>query len=241
MLFCVGSFIYNMICALLFCLPGRSHRIGFHRKLNHHLVRLHIDFVRFIGVMDLKPRFNENDLPKNGCVMIANHTGLFDAVVINYLVPEMVCVFKGKLGKHPCFSFILKCSGHISNDDGIDVIRNASESLNKNSKVLVFPEGTRQATVDAFEFKGGFAMMAQRTKKPIALVAISNPEGAFSKELGMFRVPGLPFEYVFDYLGTVEPSVEDHPATTLDRVLSRYKNHFSKDALSSELSSIHQP
>ena len=229
MLFCVGSFVYNLFCTLLLVIPITSKRVKIQKVVNVWLIKTHIKIVSTLGLWNLQIHLPCSELPEGRCIVIANHTGLFDAIVMNALIPDMTCIFKGKLSQHPCFSSILKCSGHISNNDGIDVIRNATEVLEEDGKIVIFPEGTRQTEVTGFDFKAGFAMIAQRANAPIVMVSIKNPGKAFSKELGLFGSPKLPFHYEFEHIGTITPRNSETSAQLLERVVDVYKTHFSDD------------
>jgi len=105
------------------------------------------------------------------------------------------------------------------------MIRKGAEIASSGRHVVIFPEGTRKQRASSFSFKKGFALMAQRAQKPVALFAIHNPIKAFSKEQGI-RAPALPIHISFNYLGQVKQAKTESIEQFVNRVESIYDQTF---------------
>ena len=223
--FGLGTFLYNLICLLSYLLPGTESRRIFHQQTGVKLLRFFFWCINKTNLCHLHTPDSNTLESIEPSVIIANHTGLMDAIVINTLFPASSCVFKSKLRANPCFSHILQCGGHLCNDEGIDMIRKAADIAASGRHVVIFPEGTRKQEASSFSFKKGFALIAQRSQKPVALFAIHNPVKAFSKEQGI-RAPALPIHISFDYLGQVKQDKNESIEQFVNRVESIYDQTF---------------
>ncbi|MEQ9825236.1 MAG: lysophospholipid acyltransferase family protein [Puniceicoccaceae bacterium] len=224
-MFGLGTFLYNLFCLLSSLLPGCERRRSLHQRIGTRLLRFFlwmIDVSNLCKIQRPPPEVLRNVGPS---VIIANHTGLMDAIVLNTLFPKAVCIFKSGLARNPIFSHVLRMGGHLRNDEGIDVIRKGAERANTQGHVIVFPEGTRNPCCTQFTFKKGFALIAQRAQLPVTLFAIHNPTHAFSKEMGI-RAPELPFTLRFEVLETLGIESGESIDAFVNRVESIYQQCF---------------
>ena len=113
-----------------------------------------------------------------GTVFIANHPSLLDATFLLARLPDTVCILKPLLLRNPATGPAAIMAGFISASGGVDLIREASESLKQGRSLLVFPEGTRTPPGQALgKLKGGFAMIAARAQAPVQLIFVhTSPE-----------------------------------------------------------------
>lgn len=229
-LFALGTLAYNIFCFLVCLIPGRTSRIGGFRKLNGAMLRALFWTIQVVGICKIHVPDPLRIKQMGASVLIANHTGLLDALLFNALFPQMTCVFKEKLTKNPCFSHALSAAGHISNAGGIDSIRTGAEEIKQGNKVLLFPEGTRREDQGDFEFKSGFALMAMRANVPVYLMAVHNPSKAYSKSQGIATPPKLPFEYRIEQIEKVEKNPQESTAAFVQSIEQTYTRYFNNDA-----------
>jgi len=226
-LFGFGSLFYNGFCLILSILPGNSRRLCFHQRLGAKLLRFYFWLIQKAGLCRIELPNCENLQLRQPSIVIANHTGLMDAIILNTLFPESACVFKSGLTRNPCFSHILRCGEHLSNDEGIDMIRKGVEIARSGRAVVVFPEGTRNRESSKLSFKKGFALMAKRAEVPVALFSITNPSHAFSKEMGIYKVPELPFTLKFEFITQVDFELNESIDRFVNRIEAIYHRKFS--------------
>jgi len=124
---------------------------------------------------------NLDKLPKEECIIVCNHLSNFDTFVIDCLLQDRILVFVSKksLFKIPWFGKMIHRINYLSmlrNDPRKDV-----EELNRGVKLIneenysigIFPEGTRNFSDEPLlPFKNGYQYLANRTKKPIVVMAI---------------------------------------------------------------------
>ncbi|WP_309400997.1 lysophospholipid acyltransferase family protein [Cerasicoccus maritimus] len=227
--FGVGVLSYNALCLLTQWLPRSERRQRFMRKW---MVRLLKSFIAAIqGGKVGYVRFNHvrEKMPTGPAIIVANHTGLLDALFLLTELPDVVCVFKSSLRRSPFFCGIIRENDFIANDEGLDLLHALGDAVAMGKTVLVFPEGTRTETPPLGDFKAGFSLVARRADVPVYTLIIRNSCGLLGKGGGLVRRYSTPFEYTF----TPGPvfNVEDGEKAVhfCERVESFYRQELSVD------------
>ena len=115
-----------------------------------------------------------------GTVIICNHTSMAEVVAIYC---HLFCagrrvrpIAKSEFFKNGLISWAFARAGAIPVDRGsadVRALRCAQHALKRGEDVLIFPEGTRVRTDDQkVTVHGGYALMAQMAKAPIAPMAV---------------------------------------------------------------------
>ena len=123
------------------------------------------------------------NLPSDGALYCANHSGLCDPVCLVVAIGprrQMRVMAKAEFMRIPVLGWLLKKAGIFAVERGksdISAIKTAIKYLKGGENVLLFPEGTRiKDGVDKHghesEAKSGAAMLAVRTGVPIVPVYI---------------------------------------------------------------------
>lgn len=115
-----------------------------------------------------------------GSVIICNHTSMAEVVAIEaalYFRGRRVRpIFKSEFAKTRIVSWAFSRVGGIPVERGtadMKCLRRAQHALQRGEDVLIFPEGTRIRSRDAKpEVHGGFALIAQMGKAPVAPLAV---------------------------------------------------------------------
>lgn len=131
---------------------------------------------RFDNPRGILPREGQ----KTGSVVICNHTSMAEVVAIvshMWISGRRVRpIAKSEFFKNGVVSWAFARAGAIPVDRGsadVKALRRAQHALARGEDVLIFPEGTRVRTDDQpVEVHGGFALMAQMAKAPIAPMAV---------------------------------------------------------------------
>ena len=139
------------------------------QKIGYPIVRLFFK-IEVIGI--------DNFLQDEPFVLVANHKSLLDVVVL-YLSFNRPLNFmaKAELFKFKPLGFILKKLGAFpvnrgENDFG--AVKTAMRILRNGDVLAIFPEGTRNETVDADGAKAGAVMIASKSKVPVVAAAIKS-------------------------------------------------------------------
>jgi len=195
--FGVGALSYNGWCLLNQCLPGALARRPFSRRLMVRLMKIFIRAIELGGVGRVRMAGIREVVPVGPHLIVANHTGLLDALFLLSELPEAACVFKSNLRRNPFFCAVIRENGFIANDEGLDLLHAMEGVLAQGRSVLVFPEGTRTVSPPLDPFKSGFALVARRADVPVYTVVIRNSCGLLAKGGGFLRRYSTPFDYTF--------------------------------------------
>jgi 1-acyl-sn-glycerol-3-phosphate acyltransferase len=107
------------------------------------------------------------------CVLVANHPSLIDIVLLISCMPNADCIIKGKLLSNPFFGPLVRAA-YIPNSADADILLNSCQkSLETDSVLVIFPEGTRTPPGQPVKLSRGAANIALRTNNNILPVQIS--------------------------------------------------------------------
>ncbi|HVU17925.1 MAG TPA: lysophospholipid acyltransferase family protein [Candidatus Didemnitutus sp.] len=193
-LFFFGAFglELNVVCLLTALLPATERIQRMHQRLIHwHFALFHW----WCGIAWLiRVRYRGFDrLPKNGCVLVANHPALIDITCLLARIPEAVCIFKPAIRRNPLLGAGARRAGYLASDGGHDLVRRAAERVAAGSTLVIFPEGTRTPPGETLlPLKPGFVLIAQLARAPIQLVRITTDSNLLVKGRAWWRTPRLP-------------------------------------------------
>ena len=117
---------------------------------------------------------------KTGSVIICNHTSMAEVVaIVCHLVRSgrhVRAVGKAEFFENKLVAWAFTRAGAFPVRRGasdMKALRHASHALQRGEDLLIFPEGTRIRTDDQpVEVHGGFALIAQMAKAPVAPLAV---------------------------------------------------------------------
>lgn len=114
-----------------------------------------------------------------GCVIIANHQSNYDLFMLGKVVPRRtVCIGKKSLKWVPFFGQLFWLGGNvlINRDNAYQArraLQTTTRTLQRDTSIWVFPEGTRNASNDLLPFKKGAFQMAIDAGVPIVPLCVS--------------------------------------------------------------------
>jgi len=114
------------------------------------------------------------------CVVVANHPGLFDVVVMIREIPAMSVMVKRSLARKTPLGPVLSSSGYVLSPDYSDAasalasLKQASGVLKAGLKFQLFPEGTRSPAGQLRRFRSGAFKIARLAGVPVQPVLIRN-------------------------------------------------------------------
>lgn len=136
----------------------------------------------------------ENLIKKGKCIVISNHLGKADVMVVGALYPnKTIFLSKKEWYKNKLLGWFLRVMGSIPIDrdkPSITSIREALKVLKEDKRLGIFPEGTRnKETNDIMELKQGTAMFAVKGKSVITPVIIHSRLKMFKKNYAIVGKP----------------------------------------------------
>lgn len=154
-------------------------------------------FERYILGIQVEVIGTEN-IPKESCIVIANHQSAWETVGLQTLFYPCVFVLKEELLKIPFFGWGLAAVKMIAIDRDASkkalkkVTEQGIDRLQSGISVVIFPEGTRAEPDSLLPFQIGGAYLASKCNVPVIPVAHNAgtvwPKGAATKGPGVIQV-----------------------------------------------------
>ena len=177
-IFGVGSVLLSIICfpiaKLIF---PKKQKFQYHMR---HLI--YVLFKFFLGIMWslnlLKIKVNKKNYLDNlkSAIIVANHPGYLDSVVMLSMLKHGSIVPKASLSKGSVMQVIIKelyMPNSIPFDDMVEL---AKGDLEAGNCIMIFPEGTRSTPYGQHVYKKGAARLSLRANVPIIPVYIGGTE-----------------------------------------------------------------
>ena len=179
-IFGLGIFCELTFIAPLFLIEKRISRTNSYRLrlINRRLLSIFLSLLKLGGL--LKWDASTGKPFEGACVVVANHPGLFDVLILIRDIPGLTVMAKRALQDKLLFGPIFELSGYLFSPDfssvatATETIRQATSKLLEGHKFLLFPEGTRSPKGDLLPFKHGAFKIAQRAGVPVQPVLIRN-------------------------------------------------------------------
>jgi len=153
------------------------------KTLTRKTVRMWSRFVIFVfkQIFKIQINFKNRYLNDNeGQVIAANHQSVFDTIFFLAAFDKTIYIIKKELIFIPIYGWYAMRLGNIYIDrkkkiESIKKIsKNIANLIKKNYKVVIFPEGTRQAPKKIGDIKPGIFLIQEKLKKPIFPVYIDS-------------------------------------------------------------------
>lgn len=126
-------------------------------------------------------------------VFAANHVGAMDPAYIMNKIDNLGIMAKAELFKKPVIKQVVEACGAFPIERGkkdVKAVIHASRIITEEHKnLLIFPEGTRKATLKGVKAKDGAVCIAQIAKVDIIPVYITEKQGLFKKYKVKFGEP----------------------------------------------------
>lgn len=114
------------------------------------------------------------------CVVVANHPGLFDVLILIRDVPNMSVLAKQAIRTTLGLGPILRLAGYVSAESrssaavALETTGLVLDQIRQGMKFMLFPEGTRSPKGGLLPFKAGAFKLARTAHVPIQPVLIRN-------------------------------------------------------------------
>jgi len=166
-----------------------------------------------------------DNLPADGCVVVANHASYIDGVLLKgYLPARFSFVIKGEMRNIPVVHFLLRRSGSkfverrettASSRDARQLVKAAQggESL------CFFPEGTFRLQPGVERFRAGAFVAATKGRLPVVPVAISGTRAMLSSG----RLLPRRGELLVEVLAAIAPCDENFDSSSALAEISRQR------------------
>jgi 1-acyl-sn-glycerol-3-phosphate acyltransferase len=200
------------------------------QSLNRLLFAVWLKFLFFGGLLHAKPF--RGTIPTGPFVVVANHPGLFDVLVLIRDIPNLTVLVKGSLVRRLPLSRILRASNYVVVSEqggfsGMDTPHEAIEVIKSGYCVMLFPEGTRSPKNGLLHFRAGAFKISQRANVPVLPIMIKNTPPFLPHEdrwyFPLYRLSRLEIE-VWDPIAPPAPGQERQAARELEQRYRRALN-----------------
>ncbi len=128
----------------------------------------------------------ENIRPGTTYVLAANHLSLLDILVLFRLFKDFKWVSKAEIFKVPLIGWNMSMNRYIrlqrgQRDSVVQMMKQAQQTLESGSSIMMFPEGTRSKSGELQRFKTGAFELALATGVPVVPIVISGTHNALPK------------------------------------------------------------
>jgi 1-acyl-sn-glycerol-3-phosphate acyltransferase len=128
----------------------------------------------------------ENIRPGTTYVLAANHLSLLDILVLFRLFKDFKWVSKAEIFKVPLIGWNMSMNRYIrlqrgQRDSVVQMMKQAQQTLESGSSIMMFPEGTRSKSGELQRFKTGAFELALTAGVPVVPIVISGTHNALPK------------------------------------------------------------
>ena len=168
----------------------------------------------------------------NASVIIANHPGLFDVIVLICTIPDVSVMVKRSLVSWVPLGPSVRLCGYVLGPDkgnpatGLDSVQGAVSQLQSGFHFMLFPEGSRSPKGDLSRFRPGAFKIAGRAGVQVQPVVIHN-KPPFMTHGDPWYLP--PFERSRIVLEFLPPLVT--PQSGVERKLAKESRQHFRDIL----------
>jgi 1-acyl-sn-glycerol-3-phosphate acyltransferase len=172
----------------------------------YFLTRIWLPLLRIYSIKEIS---GQNPKTIKGSIIVANHRGRLDALLLLSMLEPTAIVIKSKYTKIPIYLSFVKLLDFISiNQDSYESLNAATakckEVLKKGLNVLIFPEGTRANPGKILPFKPFAFKLAIEEKKEVIPVVIHSGLPFMAKCKGSI-FPKRHFNYTVRFLESQKP------------------------------------
>ena len=174
-------------------------RTDFGRNLGRQVAmrgfRLYLGGLTLLGIFrfDLKEIDQLRDA--GPLILIANHPGLLDALMLISRLPNVACIMKASLLRNPLFGAAAQLACYIPNHAPLAIVLAACKELQRGGQVLLFPEGSRTRRPPLNPFVPTAALIARRAGVPVQTLVIETNSAYLSKDWPITRIPRVPIHF----------------------------------------------
>ncbi len=215
----IATVIVSLLCAI-----DPKNELKYRKWLSKFLIKMIANDIIIEGEFD-----------KSANLLIGNHTHNLDIALMETVIPEkLIWVAKKELGETPIIKYMLTKTDMILVDRSnkrsvITMLKEVKKRVDKNLKVIIFPEGTRnkENPKQMKEWKSGPKALAEKLNLKVQPFVIVNLPFAFKKH--PFRVEKQKIKVIF--LDSFYPTDKDWYEKTkqkIQNILDREYNQESK-------------
>ncbi|HAZ80469.1 MAG TPA: 1-acyl-sn-glycerol-3-phosphate acyltransferase [Porticoccaceae bacterium] len=197
-------------------------------SVGNHLI---MQWLNLICKIDVQVTGLEN-IPTGACVILCNHESAWESFYLQWLLQPASFVLKQELMWLPFFGWSLAAMAPIAIDRNKPlssirtVLNKGQKRLNRDIRVVIYPEGTRRPHANLGTFKTGGAALAKTAKVPI--IPIAHNAGAHWPTNTWIKTPGTIHLIIGKPIETSNQSPRELTDAAKDWIMSAINNNGPK-------------
>lgn len=235
-----------MVCLLV--LPSitlisknREQRISRVRVVIRRSFQLQLKILELLGAIQINTTGLDKLLALKGWLVICNHPGLLDVLVIMSRLENIQCVVKNKLWANPIVGGVVRAAGYIRNDmNPATFLDRCKQQLAQGENILIFPEGTRSTPGKSIKVLRGLGNLALAAHANIQTLTLECRPAILTKGRPWYCVSPGPAIFI------LQPGKQflhadydnEQPRSIRVRTLMRDIQHYYDEQLTHERTSI---
>ncbi len=226
-------FYLGMVVLLVFFFPAlflaetyRGRRPERLQNVNRRLFAALLWLLNFFGLLKaLPPKGRPVERP---CVLVANHPGLFDILLLICDVPRLAVMVKNSLTRVRPLGGIVKWSGYVLSPDNeqnspLSSLYASVKMIRDGYKFFIFPEGTRSPVGGLRPFAKGPFLLARIAQVDIQPVLIRNQPPFLPKKAPWFYPPYERSTIELEYWEPIPPPAIGEELALAQELEARYR------------------
>ena len=202
--FLIGTVIFPLT---LLIVPKKNQRFVLINTV-HYSWKIFVFIMSFFRLIKVKVENKKKVKNLKGHVIVANHPSLIDIVLLISIVPNSVCIVKGKLASNFFMKHIIRKIYIVNNFDPNVLLDDTVKAINEGYNFIIFPEGTRTPLEGNTNvtLHRGFAQAAIYANAPILPIKIKTSPRILTKSQKWYDVGSKISKYDIEFLADILPS-----------------------------------
>lgn len=168
--FLIGAASFPILCIFL---PKRVQYCLF-PNIVHKSWKFFVWILTFCKLIKINIENSQDLSGLHGHIIVSNHPSLIDIVILISMIPNTICIVKGKLAHNFFMKFIINRIYIVNNLDTTTLLDECTDALKRGLNIIIFPEGTRtRFDSPKLALHRGFAHLAIKTKAPVLPILIN--------------------------------------------------------------------
>lgn len=128
-------------------------------------------------------------------IIVSTHPCFLDVVVLISIIPNTTCFVAEKLSRNPFLKGMVNLLFILESKNIEEWEKSAENMLDCGFNVIIFPMGARHAKYEKPKIRKGAALLAQKTKKNIAILKLETDYEFLMKNQPIYEIQETPAKY----------------------------------------------
>ena len=173
-IFGVGSIVMgNIVFPLIKIIVPQKNKLNTYSNFVRNAWSFFVKFLILIKIIDIKTEDLEKIKNIKNSIIVSTHPSFIDGVILISLIPKTTCLVAERLSSNSITKNIVNTMFIISGASLDSIVESATEMLENDFNVLIFPSGRRHKANEFPKIRKGAALIAIKSKKDIVPIRLT--------------------------------------------------------------------